>query len=83
MIFDKILGHAPYRFFVNLMTKNRKLNKTREMVGGGLVTSLITISANLCTDSAMNKANLDDKTLEWLLTRALLICFWTEFFHTR
>jgi hypothetical protein len=37
------------------------------MDGRGLVTSLITISANLCTDSAVNKVKIDDKLLEWLL----------------
>jgi hypothetical protein len=49
------------------MTKNRKLNKTREMVGRGQLTSLISISANLCTDSAVNKVKIDKKLLELLL----------------
>jgi hypothetical protein len=49
------------------MTKNRKLNKTGEMDGRGLLTTLITISANLCADSAVNKVKIDDKLLEWLL----------------
>jgi hypothetical protein len=37
------------------------------MDGRGMVTSLITISANLSTDSAVNKVKIDDKLLEWLL----------------
>jgi hypothetical protein len=36
------------------------------MVGIGLLTSFISISANLCTDSALNKVKIDDKLLEWL-----------------
>jgi hypothetical protein len=43
--------------FFRRMTKNRKMNKTREMVGRRQLTSFISISANLCYDSAVNKAN--------------------------
>jgi hypothetical protein len=42
MIFDKIVSHTPYRFF-RKMKKNKKVNKTRVMVGRGLQTSLIHI----------------------------------------
>jgi hypothetical protein len=37
------------------------------MDGRGLLTSLIPISANLLTDSAVNKVKIDDKILEWLI----------------
>jgi hypothetical protein len=45
------------------MTKNQKFNKSREMVGTGLLTSFISISADLCTDSALDKVKKDEKLL--------------------
>jgi hypothetical protein len=45
------------------MTKNPKFNKSREMVGRGLLKSFISISADLCTDSALNKVKIGDKLL--------------------
>jgi hypothetical protein len=35
-----------------------------------LPTSLISILANICTDSAVNSVNIDDKLHEWLIKLA-------------